>query len=128
MKAKGLRGQGNGLLQKLVSKKGLAAERKPSKSSVNQRESVSKILRVFSCLRGEKKPCHLCNLWLCDFCAFPAPASSRQGSWQTQKNSKIFNHFSKLLVRFFAVFERFSVIWGLILYVFDLSRRSRMRF
>jgi hypothetical protein len=34
MKSKGLREQGNGLLQKLVSKKGLATGRKPGKYSV----------------------------------------------------------------------------------------------
>jgi hypothetical protein len=34
MKSKGLREQGNGLLQKLVSKKGFAAGREPDKYSV----------------------------------------------------------------------------------------------
>jgi hypothetical protein len=47
MKAKGLRGQGNGLSQKLALRKGLAAERKPSISSaISGYKTVSKNFSV----------------------------------------------------------------------------------
>jgi hypothetical protein len=42
MKAEGIRGQGNGLLNPLGEKKALPQNAKPSKNSVNQCESVSK--------------------------------------------------------------------------------------
>jgi nucleoid-associated protein YgaU len=42
MKAEGIRGQGNGLLNPLGEEKGLAAERKAEQNSVNQCKSVSK--------------------------------------------------------------------------------------
>jgi hypothetical protein len=51
MKAKGLRGQGNGLSQKLALRKDLAAERKPTKSLCSLRALWQKnplYLRVFA--------------------------------------------------------------------------------